>query len=527
MSDLDRLAPGIEQRTEQRTERRSDDTSVDAVRMSVDRWPSGPGLPCTVMVLIAMSFAVVYPLVPYSQRLTDQGKIVSYHPFAFIGFVLSISLFAAAYARMVARSRGTRFADLRWPIALTTTALVLAFGMMYPTNAIDVFIYAARSHLLTAYAENPNRAMPLEFWDVDLFVRFSSNQWADTVSPYGPLWNLIAAPVTAFDRDRILVALLGFKVINGAAVITIAVLIYRTMLARAPERALPATLLWMWNPLVLWEGIGNAHNDVIMMLPIAAALWAWETGRIRWVLPLIVASALIKYVAIVLVPLALIACLRREATSLGRMVLIGNALVWTLVLALVGLYPFFDVSALWLSVQQQGTRFSSSIGYVIARGGRRLGTGDALPRFIQGCGYALTATSMVTATVACWIDPRRLPHAALAVMTVFLLFGTMSFRPWYVIWIVALAAFTVSRGAWLRAVVWSLTALLSYGHYVWVRRIWPAGWVDWFWFEVTGVMIALGPVVLLCLIELGFVLWHRRRVWGRNGFRSATAKSFG
>lgn len=473
---------------------------------------AGVGLPCLIMALIGCSFALVYPLTPYADRLTDQGKIVSYNPLAFVGFMIGIGLFGASYVRMVIASRDTRFTDLKWSIVLTTVALLLAFTMMYPTNAIDVFIYAARSHLLTAHAENPNRALPLAFWEIDPFVRFASKQWADNVSPYGPLWNLIAAPITAFDGDRILVAVLGFKLVNGAALTAIGVFIYRAMLVRAPERALSATLLWLWNPLVLWEGIGNAHNDVIMMLPIAAALWAWETGRIRWMVPLIVASALIKYVAVIMVPVALAAAVRRETTARGRTVLLGTALAWTIVLVWISLYPFYDLAALWLSVREQGARFSSSVGYVVARGGRRLGAGKELAGVVQEAGYALTAGAIVTGTFACWIDPRRLPRTTLAVITIFLLLGTMNFRPWYVIWIVALAPFTASRGTWSRTVVWSLAALLSYGHYVWVRRIWPDATVDWFWFELVGVGIALGPVLFMYVGSAVIQLWSRRRI---------------
>lgn len=493
-------------------------------RMRAGRWLGGPGLPCTIMVVVALSFAVVYPLVPYGDRLIDQGKIVSYHPLAFLGFVGGICLFAAAYARMLRLAQEERFADLRWSIALTTPALLLAFAMMYPTNAIDVFIYAARSHLLTTFGENPNRALPLDYWGIDPFVRFSSKQWADDASPYGPLWNVIAAPITAFDGDRILTAVLGFKLINIATVIAIGFFIYRTMLVRAPERALSASLLWLWNPLVLWEGVGNAHNDVIMMLPIAAALWAWETERIRWVLPLIVASALIKYVAIMVAPVALIACLRRETDARARILLLGNALAWTLVLAHISLYPFFDVAALWASVQDQGARFSNSIGYVLYRGGRRLGAGDDWSNLVRGISYVLTLDAMVIGAMVCWNHPRRLPRVTFEVMIAFLVLGTMNFRPWYVIWIVALAAFTVSRAAWIRAIVWSLTALLSYGHYIWVRRIWPA---DSFWFEVTGVVVAIGPVVILCLGEIWMWLWRWRRMSKENRMRAATAGSAG
>ncbi len=470
-------------------------------------WRAAVALPCLIMVLIALSFAVVYPLVPYSNRLTDQGKIVSYHSLALIGFVFGLLTFAALYVRILRFARGKRFSDLKLPIVLTTASLFVAFLVMYPTNAIDVFIYAARSHLLTTFGENPNRAMPIDYWDIDPFVRYSSKQWSDDVSPYGPLWNLIAAPITALDGDRILVAVLGFKVVNIAALIATGVFIYRAMLVRASGLALCATLLWLWNPLVLWEGVGNAHNDLIMMLPIAAALWAWETGRIRWVLPLVVASALIKYVAIVIAPVALVACLRRETTPRGRLLLLSTALLWTMLLANISLYPFYDITSLWESVQNQGGRFYSSIGYVIARGGRRLGIDEDFSSLVQGAGYALTLGAMAIGAVVCWKEPRHLPRATFEIVTVFLLFGTMNFRPWYVIWIIALAAFTVSRGAWLRAIAWSTTAVLSYAHYIWVRTFWPS---DGFSFEVTGVVIAIGPALLLCMRECW--VWHRQQM---------------
>lgn len=471
--------------------------------------PAVTVVPCAVMVVVALSFAVVYPLLPHSDRLTDQGKIVSYHPLAFVGFLIGIGLFLTAYIRMLDLARGRRFSELRITSVLTSFALILAFTLMYPTNAIDVFIYAARSHLLTTFGENPSRALPLDFWYLDRFVRYSSRQWADNVSPYGPLWNFIAAPVTALDGDRILAAILGFKLINIAGLLAIAGFIYRTMLVRAPEHALSAMLLWLWNPLVLWEGIGNAHNDVIMMVPVCAAIWAWESGRIRWVLPLIVTSALIKYMAVVIVPIALVACLRREPTARDRFLLLGFGMTWTLLLLNLALYPFFDVAALWAGLQDQGGRVSGSIGYVIVGLGEMLGEGTNLRGWIRGSGYALTFGAVVIGTIACWKDPRRLPAVTFEAVTVFLLLGTMHFRAWYVIWIVALAAFTLSRRARIRAVVWSVSALLGYGHYIWIRRVWPSGSVDWFWFEVTGVMITLGPVAILYAQELWMMLRDR------------------
>jgi len=491
--------------------------NAPAYELGIGKTPARPAvtvMPCVVMVLTALSFAVVYPLVPYSDRLTDQGKIVSYHPIAFVGFVVGTGVFLTAYIQMLSSAKGRRFQDLRSVTILTTGALILAFAMMYPTNAIDVFIYAARSHLLTTFGENPSRALPLDFWYVDRFVRYSSKQWADNVSPYGPLWNFIAAPVTALDGDRILAAVLGFKIVNIVALLAIAGFIYRTMLIRAPEHALSAMLLWLWNPLVLWEGIANAHNDVIMMVPVCAAIWAWESGRIRWVLPLLVTSALIKYMAVVIAPIALVACLRRESTARGRLVLLGNGLLWTLLLLNISLYPFFDVTAAWAGLQDQGGRVAGSVGYVIAGLGGKLGADERLREWVRTSGYTLTFAAVLIGVIACWKDPRHLPRVAFEVVTVFLLLGTMHFRAWYVIWIVALAAFTLSQCARTRAVVWSVAALVGYGHYIWIRRVWPSDSVGWFWFEVLGVAITLGPVTTLYAQGLWTLL--RERVGERS-----------
>lgn len=467
-------------------------------------------MPSAIMVLATLSFAAVYPLVPNAGRLTDQGKLVSYDPLALVAFLIGVGALAAAHVVILQRARDRTLHDLRRPVILTTAALLLGFMLMYPTNAIDVYIYAARSHLLTTFAENPNRALPLDYWDVDRFVRYSSKQWADNVSPYGPLWNVIAAPVTALDGDRILAAILGFKLLNIAALLAIAACIHDTVRRRAPEWALTATLLWLWNPLVLWEGIGNAHNDVVMMLPVAAAIWAWESGRIRWVIPLLVASALIKYVALVLLPVAVVAALFREPNARGRAALAMTAVGWTILLLNISLYPFYDVASLWDGIREQGGRVSGSLGYVVVRSGRQLGFGDDLAGRVRMLGYLVTLIAMAIGAVVCWRRPERLARVSLELATIFLLAGTMHVRAWYVIWIVALAAFSLSEAVRVRAIVWSTTALLAYAHYIWVRRVWPSETIGWFWFEIVGVAIVLGPAVALCLREVWG--WRRQRI---------------
>ena len=99
-----------------------------------------------------------------------------------------------------------------------------------------------------------------------------------------------------------------------------------------------------------------------------------------------------------------------------------------------------------------------------------------------------------------WLRPSLLPAAAFELVFLFLLVAAWNFRPWYLIWPVALVALLpLSRPFW-RTLTWTAGALLAYAHYIWVWHWWDA---DYNAARNVGVVIAFGPVVLLSLIWLG------------------------
>ena len=289
---------------------------------AIDAKPARGGrglrLAAACLVAVAAAWALQYPFWPYRDRLVDQGKIIDYSWLAFGVWLVGMALWLWSLATLLPSFRGRTFTQDRRLVSLTSAGLILAFGSMYPTNAIDVFIYAARSRLLTHYGENPNAVQPVTHWDSDPYMKFASKEWADNLSPYGPLWNQLAAPVTWIGGDSIAAAVIGFKVLSILSALGIACLVYDIVRHRHPEWALAAAMFWLWNPLVLWDGIANAHNDVTLMLPVVAAVWAWQRRYDNWVVPLLLASVLIKYVTIILLPVAVIALWRRSPGMAAR-----------------------------------------------------------------------------------------------------------------------------------------------------------------------------------------------------------------
>ncbi len=457
-------------------------------------WISG-----VLLSIPAIYFAGRYPLLGNADRLADLGKLAGYGVPELVLYLAGLAALTVGYVLAIRTLRGRRFREVRLPVLAISAVLLIAFATLYPVNAIDLFIYAVRSHLLTSYGSNPNAVEPQWFWEYDPYVRFASREWADNVSPYGPLWNLIASPATLFDGDRILVALLIFKALVIVSALIVAWFIHDIVGHDRPGDAAAATVAWLWNPLLLWEGIGNGHNDVIVMLPVLVAIWCWRRAHDRWVLPLLVASVLIKYVTALLLPFALVMLWHRHPTWRERLRLAALSVGSSLLIVYLTLYPYFDLDALRESFAAQRGLFLTSPGAAIVSIGNRLDWTIDVAFWTRRVGDIVLGLITLVLVALAWRRRLRLERALFEVMFAFLLVASWNFRPWYLIWLVALVALVPLGWPQRRVTVWTVSALLSYAHYIWIREWWP--W-DRFSFSLTGIAITFVPVVIVTGTEL-------------------------
>ncbi|HEU5432476.1 MAG TPA: hypothetical protein VFU81_12480, partial [Thermomicrobiales bacterium] len=199
----------------------------------------------------ALGFAHRYPLLAYAGELTDIGKLAHYRPLEFAGYVGGLGVMFAGYLWGLWLCRRTPVQRALPAVFAVAILAALAMAWMYPVNAIDLFIYAVRSRIFTAHGANPLAVPPIAF-PRDPLMRFASVEWGDNVSPYGPLWTLIAAPATAFAGRDLPRALLAFKALAVVATLAGGWIAGRVAALDDPERAAGATLVYLWNPLVLW-----------------------------------------------------------------------------------------------------------------------------------------------------------------------------------------------------------------------------------------------------------------------------------
>jgi len=187
----------------------------------------------------------------------------------------------------------------RWLIGPVGAHLILL--LMVPSNA-DVFFYEISGDL-AANGINPYLHRLIEFPGHPIYAY---NHWVNMSTVYGPLWTTINAGLMRMTGPDPVIATVIYKIALGSAAVACAVLTNRLALHLTGNQALAtaAGVLVAWQPNMLIESSGQAHNDPVMVLLATfglALVIVGGTGAIRGAIVLVTASSMIKYVTLPLV----------------------------------------------------------------------------------------------------------------------------------------------------------------------------------------------------------------------------------
>ena len=476
------------------------------IRASLPRWSLW--VAGYVIFLCSLYLLWTYNFLEHYDTLVDIWQIAGESRLAFTLWLIVQGLMFGSWVVAILCLRGRSLRDVWLPVIGITGLIYAAFLFVYPATAIDVYIYAARSHLLTDYGFNPSTFAPVELWDTDPFVHYASGEWGSRVSPYGPLWNLIAAPATAFDGESIRTSILLLKSITILSALGIGYLLYATVRIHRPELALSAAIGWLWCPVVLWEGIANSHNDVILMLPLIAALWCWYRGYLGWVVPLIVLSALIKIVTLMVLPVAAVTILAQVGFNRRLIGIATQSAILSVGAAWIAFAPFYDIRGAIDAVQSQRGVWVSSPALILSSFSDTRGWGLDVRSWYEDFTTVFIVTLTLVGSLVGWKRPHLLPRIAFEQFFWFLLLATSNLRPWYAIWLIAIAAMLPLGFTWLRAGAWALGGLYSYGFSAWIRN-----WYEWEFVnrEAINLAIMIGPVIIVTVWWAWDTMRNQRR----------------
>lgn len=443
-----------------------------------------PALALVTIGLISEAIYLVYVLLfpitvyGYASRPFDMEQIARDHPWMGAAWVVGLVLLFGLFA--VALWLADRESVPLWGIFAFSWLFGVTLIWLYPVTATDLFQYVMRARVQVVYGANPMAVPPSQF-PGDPLLPFVG-EWNNSLSPYGPAWELLAGAVARLGFTGAVSGAMAYKIVAF-----LAYLVCTAALVRGTESDPRALLFFAWNPLVLLQGLGNGHNDLVMLAWLLLALVFWQRqsnqGRFGgWLVPVIAISlsVLTKASAVVMALLLLAAILRAQPSWQKRgMALAGMAAIGAGLTLLVYL-PFWPP---WESIAGVLDEMSRRYTYTIAAT-LRMGLRELLPPRVawdapRTAGQLLFLATFGWSLVQVWRQRLDLASAGFLTYFAYLMTGA-SYRIWYPIWLVPLAALKLTPAARLRTFFFCLTSEFSIVlfYYVW-RWYWPgAGWLQ-------------------------------------------------
>jgi alpha-1,6-mannosyltransferase len=200
--------------------------------------------------------------------------------------------------------------------------------------------------------------------------------------------------------------------------------------------------------VIVLYGVGGGHNDLMMLAILAAGLYVLLQQRERRGGALIMAATAVKLTAGLMLPFALAGRCRGEGAARRRLAF-GAALGAVAVAALA--YAFFGTAPLQLPATLQGIQSEggphSMVGFVLAAVGV-----EQMPQALS-VGLTLAFVAIVVWLLRrVWIGEMDWIVGA-GWATVALLVTTGFLVPWYVAWLLPLAALSNDRRLLMTAVL--------------------------------------------------------------------------
>jgi len=337
-----------------------------------------------------------------------------------LGFGVCGAIAAWAYLR-IQRSE----LSIAWLVRAAIAIHVVA-ALALPLTSNDVFSNLAYGRLVHE-GFNPYLVGPAALPAGDPFAALVGARWQTMPIVYGPFATMIHAATVG--GLGVWAALVASKLVMLATSLATIAIAWRVCRDRPIVFAAVA-----WNPLLAWEVSAQAHNDGLLVVTLAAAVWAGTSKRETLAAVLSGIAVLAKSAPAPILALQLWALLRRSP---------AKAIAATLVIAAIGVAAFAmywagtaTLKAPLLAAGGEAGRTARSVVDLVWLATEPLGIAPGVYRVLWAAG----TLALVAAFIRAMIRTRTFDdamHESLVVMIVYNLV-TPWFQPWYAVWLIPL-----------------------------------------------------------------------------------------
>jgi alpha-1,6-mannosyltransferase len=329
-------------------------------------------------------------------------------------------------------------------VLMTIAALHALVLLAPPLLSTDIFSYQAYARMGAMYGANPYLQGPHAI-ALDPVYPFIDAKWVGTPTAYGPVFTVLGyllAPLS------IAASALTYKAIAAVASLALVAFVWNAARLRGLDPVKSAALVGL-NPLIVLYGVGGGHNDLLMLAAVAAGIYLLLAHRDRAGGASMVLAVGIKLTAVLPMAFALAGGGGQRKFGRRRDIAIGAAIATAFVAAL-GFAVFGTGPLHVLATLQKGQSegdWHSIPGFISTRLGLSE-AGHITGLFLAGVFAVALAWLLrrVWRGELDWID-----GAGWA--TVVLLLTASALLPWYVAWLIPLAALASDRRLWQTTIV--------------------------------------------------------------------------
>ena len=314
-------------------------------------------------------------------------------------------------------------------IALTT---ILSFFIL-PNNSGDVWYYMAIGRLDSTYNVNSYQE---NFKDIkdnykeDAIV--SSSYAYNTTFAYGAVWHFICTTLGRIPTNNTLVMLSIFKMFNLLVHILNCILIYKI----SKKHKIRNMLIYALNPLIIFEGLINVHNDLVLLTTILGAIYFKKNNKLYLAVLSIAIGALIKYVPILLLPFIL----NKEKSKLNVFAYILEAAAIYIVVSYLVIGNIKDIFAFMV---QTSVIANSLYLTLMLKGITNIGLVSKIGKGIFILVYLVLLIKMLidgnkNKNNNANVNDENISAKYLSLLGLFIFLCITNFRAWYIIWLFGL-----------------------------------------------------------------------------------------
>ena len=357
------------------------------------------------------------------------------------GLIAALGLMFVSYALAVRASHQLSARAVLIGVAALYTLVFLA----PPLLSTDMFSYLAYGRIGALYGANPYLHGPNAI-ALDPSYPFIAARWVSTPTSYGPLFTALSYLLAPLD---IAWNVLAYKAIAAISSLVIVVMVWKAARLRGLDPVKAVAVVGL-NPVIVVFGVGGGHNDLLMLAILLTGVYVLLRDRERTSGALIVAAAAVKLTAGLLLPFAVAqSASRRDGARGRRAVLVGVGLA----AVVLGVFSFavFGTGPLHLldtlpEIQNQGG-LNSIPGLLLTLLG--LGGLSSAVGLVLDAGFVVCLVWLVRRVWMGELD--WLTGAGWATVALLITAGLLV--PWYVGWLVPLAALSTDRRLLATAIV--------------------------------------------------------------------------